>query len=171
MKVHRGKIPAGSLCNNHLPVNYADVYVCTVDDLKNITPDDIQVAFWTDHPRWLNNLYKIRNALVKPFGLKGDDNRDSILFEECIRSGKEYKIASIADKSPNETILRLTDKHLIAYFSVYIETENDRKNIYTTTLVHFNNKMGYMYFNAIMPFHHLVVKNILKYTIKKLLKE
>jgi len=171
MKVYKGKIPSGSLVNNYLPVNYSDVYVCPVSDLGEITSDDIQVTFWTVMPNWLESLYKIRNLMVKPFGLKGGDSRNPAEFEKCIRSGGEYNFVSVPAKSENETVLRLADKHLIAYLSVYIESTDGVKNVYTTTLVNFNNKLGYIYFYTIYPFHHLVVKKMLKSTISRLINK
>jgi len=170
MKVQRGKIPNGSLVHKYLPVNYSDVYVCTFSTERNITPDDIQVSFWTNTPKWLDNLYKLRNILVKPFGLKNGNERDTRQFEECIRSGGNHGFVSVPDKSPDETVLCLTDKHLTAYLSVHIKDLGDnRKAVYTITLVNFHNKLGYIYFYAICPFHHIVVKRMLGNTIKKLL--
>jgi len=167
MKISKGKIPSQSLVNNYLPVNYSDVYVSTVTNLKDdITPDDIMVSFWTTMPKWVDNLFKLRNTLVKPFGLKTDDSSKLADLERCVRTGSESGLVSVVDKSPDETILKLTDKHLSAYISVYIE---DRKNIYVTTLVNFHKKLGYIYFYTIYPFHHMVVKSLMKSTILKLL--
>lgn len=170
MKITRGKISDEQLIIKYLPVDYSDVYVCEFTNNKNITPDDIQVSFWTDMPKWLNNLFKLRNIMVKPFGLKNNEERNLQQFEECIRNGNDYSFASVPDKSPDETVLSLTDKHLTAYISVYIkDLEDNKRTVYITTLVNFHNKLGYMYFYTIYPFHHLVVRNMLGHTIKKLL--
>lgn len=171
MKVRKGSISQSSLVNKYLPVDFSDVYFCTIQEGENITPDDIQVAFWTDSPKWVDNLFKLRNWIVKPFGLQQGEGKNARKFEECIRTGGKLGFASISDKSPKETILCLTDKHLSAYLSVYIEDmEDDERAIYTTTLVNFHNKLGYIYFYTIYPFHHIVVKKMLEKTIKKLLK-
>ena len=165
MKVSRGKIPAEALVNDYLPVDYSDVYVCTTAGLGDITPDDIMISFWTVMPKWVNNLFKLRNLLVKPFGLATERNSKFADLERCIRTGGESAIASVPYKSPDETILKLADKHLTAYLSVYIE---GHKNVYVTTLVNFQKKFGYIYFYAIYPFHHIIVKRQLKSTISRL---
>lgn len=170
MKVTKGQIPQGSLISTYLPVDYSDVYTCDITNTKNITPDDIQVAFWTKMPGWVNNLFKLRNILVKPFGLDSNEKSNLQEFAECIRTGGKYNFVSIPQKSPNETVLCLEDKHLMAYLSVYIQRKEENENtIYTTTLVNFHKKFGYVYFYAIYPFHHLVVRKMVVRTLKNLL--
>lgn len=171
MKVKKGNVCPNSLVNKYLPIDYSDAYVCTVSGGENITPDDLQVAFWTDVPKWVDNLFELRNWIVKPFGLQHGEEKNIRKFEECIRTGGKFGFVSISDKSPKETIVCLTDKHLTAYLSVYIEDlEGNERTIYTSTLVKFHNKLGYIYFYTIYPFHHIVVKKMLERTIKKLLK-
>lgn len=167
MKVSKGKIPSPSLVSKYLPVNYSDVYVCAMPGAKNVAPDDILISIWTVMPGWVNKLFKIRNFIVKPFGLKSDEG-DMSKIEECIRTGGSYSIVSVPDKSENETILCLTDKHLTAYLSVHIDSIAEEKIVSMTTLVNFHNKLGYIYFYTIYPFHHLVVKSMLKNTIRRL---
>jgi hypothetical protein len=131
-----------------------------------ITADDIQVAFWTVKPKWLKNLYCIRNTLVKPFGLKGDENKNAEEIERCIREGTSSGLMSVSDKSENETVLYLSDKHLSAHLSVYIENEGNEQIVNAITLVQFHNWLGYTYFYVICPFHHIVVRKMLKHAIK-----
>ena len=65
MKVKKSTIPSGSLTENYLPADYSDVYACVTDTGKEIIPDDIMVNFWTDFPRWINALFKLRDFLAK----------------------------------------------------------------------------------------------------------
>lgn len=159
-------VPQKALVNKYLPVNYKDIFECTIENAPMITADDIQVAFWTVNPKWLENLYRIRNTLVKPFGLKGDENRNREEIERCISEGGNYGLMSVPDKSENETVLYLSDKHLSAHLSVYIEYEGNKQIISVITLVKFHNWLGYTYFYAICPFHHIVVRKMLKYAVK-----
>ncbi len=123
------------------------------------------VSFWTAMPKWVDNLFKLRNLLVKPLGLKTEEESKFADLERCIRTGGEAGMVSVPGKSHDETILKLTDKHLTAYISVYIE---GRRNVYATTLVSFHKKIGYMYFYTIYPFHHIVVRRLLKSTMERL---
>ncbi|GGK09304.1 DUF2867 domain-containing protein [Parabacteroides faecis] len=169
MKVRNSTIPPDSLINQYLPANYSDSFECETDSDKKITPDDIQVSFWTTMPGWVNQLFKLRNLLVKPFGLQAGEGKIQE-FKECIRSGGNCSFASVTDKSPQETIVCLDDKHLCAYLSIHIENlEGNRKKIRSITVVHFHYWLGYVYFYTICPFHYLVVRNMLRYTLKKLI--
>lgn len=167
MKVLSSKIPVNSVIRGYLPVDYHDTFLCTIDRSINISSEDIMVVCWTTMPKWLNILYKIRDSLVKPFGLQ-TEKRVSEQIEQAIRNGTDYQIISVVKKNDNETIISLNDKHLIAYLSIYIEDSNDKK-IYLTTLVKFHNKLGFIYFYLICPFHIIVVKNMIKLAIKNLL--
>ena len=162
-------IPEDSLANSYLPVNYYDVIDYTTGNLNNITADDIQTAFWTVMPKSVERLFKIRNFLVKPFGLKsGNENRGEI--RKCIETGGSSGMFAVLGKTPNETLLRLDDKHLQAYISVYLQSTNtDERNIRAITLVKFHSWLGYVYFYAIMPFHRIVVKRMLKFTVNNLI--
>ncbi len=165
MKTKKSKIPEKAICNQYAPIHYKDCYKCAVYTEKEINADDLLVAFWTQMPGWINLLFKIRNLLVKIVGLKTDGNNPDQL-EEAIRYGKPHNIISLSDKTDNETIISLDDKHLIAYLGVYIEKNGNNKDIYTTTLVRFKKPLGYIYFYAIYPFHHLIIKQMISKTIK-----
>jgi len=167
IKIHKSGIPQNSKISGYREIDYRDCFVCEIDSNKDISADDIMVAFWTIMPKWLSFLFKLRDILVKPFGLKTGENGDAKLLEEVIRNGGEYRFVSVLEKSDNETIISLSDKHLTAYLSAYIEKES---KIYATTLVKFHNKLGVLYFYAICPFHIIVVRNMFKTSVKHLLQ-
>ena len=125
------------------------------------------VNFWTDFPRWIDVLFKLRNALVKFVGLKGSENDNVEELEKCIRTGKTYNFVSVPAKSDNETVLLLSDKHLDAYISVHVENGKEHKIISAITLVHFKNRLGRVYFFLIRPFHGAIVKSMLKRALKR----
>ena len=167
MKVKKTGILLSSLVGNYFPADYSDVYTCEVYAEKEVIPDDIMVSFWVDFPAWVNMLFKLRNFMVKFVGLKSSENGDLKELEKCIRTGKPYGLFSVPAKNCNETVLLLTDKHLNAYISVYVESKEEHKTISVITLVHFKNKLGRIYFFVIRPFHGLVVKSMLKRTVNK----
>ena len=167
MKVKKSTIPSGSLTGYYLPADYSDVYACVTDTEKAIIPDDIMVNFWTDFPRWITALFKLRDFLVKFVGLKGSDSGNMKEFENCIRTGGTYDFVSVPAKSANETVLLLSDKHLNAYLSVHVESREGQKTISAITLVNFNNRLGRFYFFIIRPFHGAVVKSMLKRAVNK----
>lgn len=161
----KNSIPKGSLIEGFLPADHSDIHTYMVE-AKHLSADDIQVAFWTNSPKWVQRLMDLRNSLVKLVGLKGGkENKEA--YEECIRSGNTYGMVSIPAKSENETVLRLDDAHLSALISVHIQhLEGHKKLVSATTLVHFRNRLGRIYFFLIKPFHHLVVKGMLKRSVE-----
>lgn len=172
MKVKKTTIPDKSLAKQFLPADYEDTFVCTLPSNSrfDFSADDIQVSFWTDSPKWVQDLFKIRNSIVSLLGLKAD-KKDEKSIENCIRDNKAHDIFSVTVKNENETVLCLTDKHLNAYISILIDKDENSTSIYTITIVHMHNLLGKIYFYSILPFHTIVVKGMVRYTINKMLKK
>ena len=53
------------------------------------------------------------------------------------------------------------DKHLKFRVSIF-KASKQQYNINVTTLVEYNNRMGQVYMTLIRPFHHIVVKSMVK---------
>lgn len=110
----KNNIPKGSLIEGFLPADHCDVHTYKVE-AESLKADDIQVAFWNNSPKWVRNLMRLRNSIVKFMGLKGEQ-RDADALERCIRNGGTYSLFTVAAKLANENILRLDDSHLSAQF-------------------------------------------------------
>ncbi len=166
MKIKKIEIPQDILINYYLPSDYSDAFECTFTTLKEISPDEVQIAFWTTMPPVVKWLFKLRNILVKPFKLESGTKIEEL--KECIQNGKSTPFVSIVEKTKDETILQMRDKHLNFYLSVKISNkENNNKSIIATTVVNFNNKLGKCYFFIISPFHDILVRMTLKYIVRK----
>jgi hypothetical protein len=172
MKIIKSRIPTDSLVANYLPADYSETYETVVDKRSQLTPDNLLIAFWMDFPGWVQWLFRLRDILVRPFGLKdGDDDYHTSRHKlaEIIRTGGSYNIMNIPSKSKNETVMQLEDKHLTAELSCHVENANDSKlKISIITLVHYHNTLGKIYFAAIKPFHTIIVRKITKRSIGKL---
>ncbi|NDV79748.1 DUF2867 domain-containing protein [Dysgonomonas sp. 511] len=161
VKVRKAGIPQESVAHNYLWANYRDTYMCEVARESDISPDDVMVAFWTDPPFWVRSLFRLRNSLVRVFGLKGDESLSRESLEQCIRTGEQQGFVSVSMKTADETIVLLRDKHLNAYLSVYMAAGGGSKQVSATTMVQYKNRLGRVYFSLIKPFHRLVVKSLL----------
>jgi len=160
--------PADSIVKD-IRYDYCDMFSCTADSSDRLTADNIQVDFWTVMPGWVSGLMKLRNALVRPFGLKTEKGYSSAEeFEKNIRNGNNSGMFKVVGKTDKETVLLLGDSHLDAYVSVYVEDNNERQTVYATTLVVFHNALGRVYFSVICPFHKIIVKSMLLRTVKRL---
>ena len=84
-------------------------------------------------------------------------------LEEALNNGESCGFMSVAERTADETIVALDDKHLVAYMSVYIEGGQ----VFASTVVRYHNKLGVVYFNLIRPFHVLVVKNLFKQMMRE----
>jgi hypothetical protein len=180
MKIAKSNIPADSLVQRYLPADYTDAYAGEVEvgadgggdagdggsggDAREISPDDIMVAFWkvTGKADWISALFRLRDFLVRFVGLKGAEGMNFSEFEAAIRNGGSYSFMSIPAKNPRETVMLLSDKHLDAYLSIHVAGEGTIRRVSAITAVHFKNRLGHIYFFVIRPFHALIVKALLR---------
>jgi hypothetical protein len=115
----------------------------------NDTAEEITAQMFK-FPKWVNGLMRIRDAIAGIFGLKTSKD---------ISAGKTT-IFPIIEQRENEIVMGEKDKHLDARLSILIDRDNSF--IYLTTIVHFNNFFGRLYFLPVKPFHKIIVKSILK---------
>ena len=162
MKIRKSPLPAGSAVSQYPDIDYSDCFRTTLPGTKPIRPEKLMAAFWTTMPGWLALLFKIRNVLVRPFGLKTEDSKDREALKEALEKGGNYSLMTVVAKTANEMVVSLDDKHLKAYLSVYVED----RNVSLSTLVQYHNKLGVAYFALIRPFHKIVVKSMLRHTIR-----
>lgn len=170
MNIKKTSIPQSSLANKYLPAYYSDSFECSANFSEEILSEDFLIAFWTIRPGWINSLFKLRNALVKPLGLGSSDNDFDNDFKACIKSDAIVKDVTLLAKTPSETIITLNDKQLHAYISVYVEDQGYHiKKVNVSTIVKFHYWLGNVYFFFIRPFHYLICKAGLKYALNKIL--
>lgn len=164
MEIKKIDIPVESLLVKFFPADYTDAFRITADSDIEASPDDILISFWTDMPGWVNRLFAIRNFLVRFVGLEGSNEKNAGELEKCIREGGSYRYMEVPLKNDHETVMVLKDKHLDAYISIY---KDDARSVTASTLVHYNNRLGRIYFFVIKPFHEAVVLGTLKRAVRK----
>jgi hypothetical protein len=106
-------------------------------------------------PGWVRRLMVLRNALVRPFGLKG-------AAERVATSETEIGGFPVVSASDDRVVLGFDDRHLD--FRIVIDVRQDRpsgQTLSVMTLVHRNNLLGRLYLAAVMPFHKLIVRTML----------
>lgn len=146
--VKKAYISDGML-TKYFPADYCDTFQARIYGRKEMTPDELLKLTFTRSVWWVDMLMKIRNAVVKPFGLKTGN------FEE-------HLLDMIQCRSDNEIIIGMDDSHLSFYVSLFcMPKENDAQTLSLTTVVRYNNLFGRIYFFFISPFHRMIVKNSL----------
>lgn len=140
-------------------INFTDTFSTTnhQDDLGLVS----NLIFGT-MPKWVKALMKLRNTLVKAFGLKTEKPED---FHSTFKVGGYIGYFQIFSIQQNEIMLGADDKHLNFRVSIYNSDEN-QFNIKVTTLVQYNNRFGGIYMAIVKPFHHLIVKKIVRQAYK-----
>lgn len=144
--MNKTKIHKGDLIDNYLPADYSDSFSKEVMTEESITPDAFFDMAFNRFPAWIDWLLKLRNTIVKPLGLDTQSR-----FSD-----------SICERSPNEIIWGMPDKHLDFHVSMWCGEHRDGKQeLRITTVVKYNNRFGRLYFFVIRLFHGIIIKSIL----------
>ena len=145
MKVCKSPLPENSRIVRYPDANYRDCFRCRLQIPGKVSPNQVMAAFWTTSPAWLKILFRLRDLLVRPFGLKTGEGPSREKLEEALNNGESCGFMSVAERTADETIVALDDKHLVAYMSIYIEGGE----VFASTVVKYHNKLGVVYFNLI----------------------
>jgi Protein of unknown function (DUF2867) len=113
-------------------------------------------------PSWVNALLRLRNILVKPFGLKpgADPARERATADNI-------GIFPILDRKPQRLILGMNDRHLD--FRLLVDVKDlggSRQSVTASTIVKTHNVLGRVYLAFVKPFHRIIVPAILAKAVK-----
>jgi Protein of unknown function (DUF2867) len=125
--------PESSLWSHHNPGDFLDCYSVA----STLSPREA-VAKGLALPGWARTLLGLRNALVRPFGLK-TGAPDRPIFPTC-------------HETEDELILGTDDRHLD--FRIGVIRQDGR--LFMSTWVHPHNLWGRAYLRLVMPFHILI---------------
>jgi hypothetical protein len=173
MKVTKTSIPQNSLLQQTGHYDYEDSYSMVLADEKNeITLNTVTAAFMTSAPVWIKFLMHVRDAVVTPLGLKTGKalEKDSSKILE-LKPGSRAGIFKILDLTENEIIAGENDRHLNFKVSLWlnpIASVKNEKEIVISTVVHFNNWLGRLYFLPVKPIHRIIVPTMMKQMAKNL---
>ena len=126
--------------------DYTDNFSEVVRTIRPISAEELAARFFCT-PQWIIALMKVRNAIIKPFGLKGEKNLSDLVIVES----DSLATISKSDKHLNFVIAFMTERRM-----------NDSLYLSVCTKVRYNNRMGKFYFTIIKPFHKLICKTLLK---------
>lgn len=124
---------ASSLWTLHRPGDFLDCYSVP----STLSPREAATRGLT-LPGWAGALLKLRNTIVRPFGLKTGE-ADTPIFPTCL-------------ETETELVLGTDDRHLD--FRIGLIRAEGR--IYMSTWVHPHNAWGRAYLRLVMPFHILI---------------
>lgn len=152
-------IPEGSMILNGFgKINYWDTYQVQLSS-KDYSVDKITTDIFRA-PKWMDKLMKMRNWIVKGFGLKTGDKIDN--NETHYSLGSKAGYFTVFDRNENEIVMAENDKHLNFRTSVRVEKHTESCFVYLSTLVQFNNIFGWLYFLPVKPIHRIMIPSLLK---------
>ncbi len=156
-----------------------EVYFQNADyiDLKTIEGDVALRNFISGmlsyYPWWIVSLYRIRAILVGILGLVRHEKPEtlpSITPEDLsFTPGENASFFIVRDAKEDRYWVSETpeDKHLTAFLGVIAEKLHPpRTRYHVFTSIKYLHWTGPVYFNLIRPFHHMVVRSMMKAGIK-----
>ncbi|WP_431048492.1 DUF2867 domain-containing protein [Roseateles sp. L2-2] len=158
------------LAPSYAGANLADAFAIALSDNA---PDDAMAlarATLADPPWWFRALLAIRDAAVKPLGLKTSAAMRHHLDEIGVEHVDIFRVLS---STRDEAIFGEQDQHLDFKLSILIRrvdgpsAGSTRREAIATTVVNCHNRLGRFYLALILPGHVLVVRSHLKAAAKR----
>ena len=133
---------------------FADAFRVTVTD-ADLDARGAAERIFSRSPRWVEALLDLRNVIVAPFGLKtsGEDEPNA---------GGMIGIFPVLNETPERLVAGFDDHHLDFRIVVDVAPASSGRDVTATTLVLTHNRLGRAYLAAIMPFHRLIAKTMLR---------
>jgi hypothetical protein len=124
------------------------------------------------YPWWIVWLYRIREVMVALLGLVKHEKPESLpsltARDVSLTPGDTVTFFIVRKAVEAQYWVSETpeDKHLAAYFGVVVEKlSRQRSRFHVFTAVRYLHWTGPVYFNLIRPFHHLVVRRMMKHGV------
>ena len=113
--------------------------------------DTLATLLFIDPPLWFTVLLAIRDRAVTLFGVKAS---------HALGASDHIAFFPVVSRSPDEITIGADDRHLDFRGSVLMRRAE--RLLVVTTAVRCHNRLGRLYLAAILPFHILFVKSLLR---------
>jgi hypothetical protein len=133
---------------------FSDAYSVAIDDAV-LNARQAAANMLGRQPRWIVALMRLRNYLVRPFGLKTPRAHAG---DAAGRVG----IFPVLSETPHRLVAGFDDRHLDFRVVVDVASSGRGRRVTATTLVLTHNRLGRVYLAIILPFHRLIVRSMLR---------
>jgi hypothetical protein len=133
---------------------FADAFRVTVPD-AGLDARSAAERMFSNSPRWVEALLDLRNKIVAPFGLKTSAEREA-------KTSGMVGMFPVLSETPERLVAGFNDHHLDFRVVVDVVPAGGGREVTATTLVLTHNWFGRAYLTAIMPFHRMIAKTLLK---------
>ena len=165
IKVVATTVPADSALQSWLAdADFYDAYEAPLPlGVVTASPTEVFLHSSRATPPWINRLMRIRNRVVRLFGLKdvGEMAAD-VRPADAYQVGDRIGIFSIVGKTENELLLGIDDHHLDVRVSIMKSFRNGLPHYVVSTVVHVHNLLGRLYMVPVSRIHPLVVKAMMR---------
>ncbi len=104
MIVRKVPVPSETVIDEYLPdSDFRDAYQVVVP-ASNLTPEDSFHAIMSSMPGWFRNLFKLRNKLMRPFGLIAPKSSevDQMMPKKDYKRGDRIGVFEFYGRTENE---------------------------------------------------------------------
>lgn len=137
-------------------IHYEDAYA-TITGAPRTADEALNIVFGSSG--WGDTLMRVRDNIVRFFGLKPSEKQEQLDYYSV---GSKAIIFSVVSRNENEIVMAEADKHLNFRTSVLVVPVDGGTQVVVSTLVHYNNVGGRIYFFFIRLFHSLLIRSSLK---------
>ena len=106
-------------------------------------------------PRWIAALLALRNLVVAPLGLHTRPPSSAAGLGVL-------GIFPVLSQTPDRLVAGFDDRHLDFRVIVDVSPRLERQRVTLTTLVLTHNRLGRAYLAAVLPFHRVIVRAMLR---------
>ncbi len=156
-------VPQGTLIAQALPqIHYADAYRAQMRATQPPDLDSLVRAVFATTPAWIVALLRLRNTLVRPFGLHTAPPTPTTTMSTSLQPGAVIGLFRVFARSDTEIILGDDDRHLDFRVGILRQVNGDRTVVVVSTIVSFHNWLGRLYFMPVQSFHRLIVPALMR---------
>jgi hypothetical protein len=137
--------------------DYVDAFQIVVPEKAPHQIDDLVRSVFHSAPQWVMWLLRLRNTIVRPFGLKTTFDEDLYSSVGELGPGSHVAFFEVYHRTDEQVLMGQDDRHLNFRVVVELSQEAGERVLKVTTAVHFNNWLGRLYFVPVRPFHKLIV--------------
>lgn len=114
-------------------------------------------------PLWVTFLYGVRMVFVRFIGLRQKGVPPAPQLKSApMTEGEQAAFFTVkAADAERYWFAGVSESHLTAHLGVVVEPTEPRR-CHVVTVVHHHRWTGRLYFNVIRPFHHLVVRSMVR---------
>lgn len=123
--------------------------------------ETVIVTFFRASPVWLDALMALRNALVRPLGLKTGPIGEKGLRPPFV-VGQSIGLFRIIALNDSEVVFGEDDRHLDFRITVRVTPEGSGPTLTLASTVTPHNRMGRIYLALVLPFHRRIVPMVAK---------